>query len=80
MVLRGAAWCCMVLHDATWCCVVLRGAAWCCVIGVGMGTKVSERLLIIGRGEWVIRKERRKRAYCVVLYSLGGTYVNSPSP
>ena len=32
MVLRGAAWCCVVLRGAAWCCVVLRGAAWCCVM------------------------------------------------
>ena len=27
MVLRGAAWCCVVLRGVAWCCVVLRGAA-----------------------------------------------------
>ena len=61
----------MVLRGAAWCCVVLRGAAWCCVIGVGMGTKVSERLLIIGRGEWVIKEgEEKESILCGTLLSL----------
>ena len=32
VMLRDAAWCCVVLRGAAWCCVVLRDAAWSCVV------------------------------------------------
>ena len=38
MVLRGAAWCCVVLRGAAWCCVV--SGAYCC--GVRVAPPITE--------------------------------------
>ena len=67
MVLRGAAWCCVVLRGVAWCCVVLRGVAWCCVVlrGAAVGWLGCIKLRLC-----VVLQLREKIPVCRLLHTL----------